>query len=366
MHHVENREMQELKYSEGRRGLTHVGSGSKVQWRIWLPIAITLFYPFLLNGFHALVTDDQGLATPLSFSSTLLAALLLLGVFSVPAMGLTLACKKSRSTDDRATATREKRLALFIVAAPTLYCFIGVNTWMLGVTVPDQWLWVAGWLLLGALLTFKRPAHDLKWRTPREMPVLRVAHGVAGAVVLAFVSFHLFNHLFGLISPEAHTQVMEVGRKVYRAPFVEPVLVLALLFQVFSGLRLAWSWSAHNVDSWRIFQLGSGVFLSVFLIGHMNAVFIFARTVARIDTGWAFASGDPVGMIHDPWSIRLLPHYAMGVFFVLAHLVSGLRVVLLAHGVSRIRVNTIWWIGASVSVIVSLLIMLGMTGTRLV
>lgn len=57
---------------------------------------------------------------------------------------------------------------------------------------------------------------------------------------------------------------------------------------------------------------------------------------------WAFASGDPVGMLHDPWSIRLLPHYAIGVFFVLTHLVSGLRVVLLAHGVPRLRVNNLW------------------------
>lgn len=97
----------------------------------------------------------------------------------------------------------------------------------------------------------------------------------------------------------------------------------------------------------------------------MNAVFVFARTYAGIDTGWAFASGDPVGMIHDPWSIRLLPHYAIGVFFVLAHLVSGLRVVLLAHGVSRSRVNAMGWAGGFASAAVSLLIMLGMTGTRI-
>ena len=105
----------------------------------------------------------------------------------------------------------------------------------------------------------------------------------------------------------------------------------------------------------------------VFILGHLNAVIIFARTYAGIETGWAFATGDPVGMLHDPWSIRLLPHYAIGVFFVLTHLVLGLRVVMLARGVPRLRVNNLWWAGAraSASALVSLLIMLGMTGTRL-
>jgi len=358
--------MQPWKYSDSLASYTQESAVSKVQWILWGPIAVTLFYPFLLDAFHYLVTDDQGHRASLTLATAVLAALLLLGVFAVPAMGLALACKKSRAPYDDVTTTRARRLALMIVAAPTLYCFIGVNSIMLGSPVSDQSIWVAGWLLLGCVLTFARkaPLPQVK-RSMRDLAWLRVAHGVAGVIVLLFVTFHLFNHLFGLISPEAHTAVMEVGRQVYRAPFVEPVLVVALLFQVFSGLRLAWSWSAHSVDAYRIVQIGSGVFLAVFILGHLNAVFIFARTYAGIETGWAFASGDPVGMLHDPWSIRLLPHYAIGVFFVLTHLVSGLRVVLLAHGVPRLRVNNLWWAGAGASALVSLLIMLGMTGTRL-
>ena len=358
--------MQEMKFREFGNAVNSVSVSAGVRWRIWAPIAVTLIYPFMLNAFHALVTDAQGVHVALSPVGYVLAALLLSGVFAVPSMGMLLACRRTATNDHPGLDTRARRLALFIVAAPTLYCFIGVNTWMLGVTVPDQWIWVAGWLLLACALTFKRQSVCLNLKTPREMPVLRVAHGVAGVIVLLFVLFHLFNHLFGLISPQAHTAVMETGRKVYRSPFVEPVLVAALLFQVFSGLCLAWRWSAHNVDAWRIVQLGSGVFLSVFILGHLNAVFVFARTIAGIDTGWDFASGDPVGMLYDPWSIRLLTHYTIAVFFVLAHLASGLRIVLLAHGVKHARVNVLWWTGATLSAAVSLLIMLGMTGTRLV
>jgi len=358
--------MQPWKYSDSAASYTQDTALSKAHWIIWAPIAVTLIYPFLLDAFHYLVTDDLGHRVSMTLGTAVLAALVLLGVFAVPAMGLALACKKSRAPYDDVTTTRARRLALMIVAAPTLYCFIGVNSIMLGSPVSDQSIWIAGWLLLGCVLTFKgkAPRPRVK-KSMRDLAWLRVAHGVAGVIVLLFVTFHLFNHLFGLISPEAHTAVMEVGRQVYRAPFVEPVLVVALLFQVFSGLRLAWSWSVHSVDAYRIVQIGSGVFLAVFILGHLNAVFIFARTYAGIDTGWAFASGDPVGMLYDPWSIRLLPHYAIGVFFVLAHLVSGLRIVLLAHGVERARVNNLWWVGAAASALVSLLIMLGMTGTRL-
>ena len=58
----------------------------------------------------------------------------------------------------------------------------------------------------------------------------------------------------------------------------------------------------------------------------MNSVFIFARTYLGIDTGWDFATGAPTGLVKDRWNIRLVPHYRLGVFFVLAHLAAGMRV----------------------------------------
>ena len=57
-----------------------------------------------------------------------------------------------------------------------------------------------------------------------------------------------------------------------------------------------------------------------YVLGHMDSVFIFARTYLGIDTGWGFATGAPTGLVKDPWNIRLVPHYWLGAFFVLAHL----------------------------------------------
>ncbi len=118
-------------------------------------------------------------------------------------------------------------------------------------------------------------------------------------------------------------------------------------------------------DFYRLLQIASGCYLSVFILGHMNSVFFYARTYLGIPTDWAFATGAPNGLIHDPWNIRLLPHYALGVFFVLTHLASGLRLVLIAHGVAQPVANRLWAACGAASVIVAIAIIAGLCGVRL-
>jgi hypothetical protein len=89
-----------------------------------------------------------------------------------------------------------------------------------------------------------------------------------------------------------------------------------------------------------------------------------SRTYLGIDTGWSFATGAPTGLVKDPWNIRLVPHYWLGVFFVLAHLAAGARVVIMAHGVSKAFADRFMVSGAVVAGIVATVIMLGMCGMR--
>ena len=230
--------------------------------------------------------------------------------------------------------------------------------------MPDTWIWTPAWLLFGLLAS-----RDTRAVVHPRLPTsarLRVAHGICGALAAIYVLFHIFNHLFGLISPEAHAAVMDIGRTVYRAKLIEPILVAVMLFQIFTGLRLVWTWSETSIDRYRMFQIASGVFMSIFILGHMNSVFFYARTWLDIPTDWAFATGAPTGLINDAWNIRLLPHYALGVFFVLAHLACGLRVVMLTHGVKPAAANTLWWGAVCLCVFISAAIMCGMTGMRLI
>jgi hypothetical protein len=177
-------------------------------------------------------------------------------------------------------------------------------------------------------------------------------------LITCYVLFHLTNHLFGLLGPETHAAIMKAGRVVYRAPLIEPVLVLALLFQASSGVRLAWHWSRLRTDAYRVFQIGSGVYLAAFLLAHLNSGLIAARHVYKIETNWAWASGAPEGLIHGAWNIRLLPHYALGVFFILAHLASGFRVVMIAHDVNVAIANRVRLAGLTGAALISTVIIL--------
>ncbi|WP_149086555.1 hypothetical protein [Pseudomonas prosekii] len=333
---------------------------------VWIAAVTAAIYPWILDAFHWSVTPPVATIqlARLSAGTSLVAGLLLIAAFAVPLINLLIASRPHQTSTPTAQNVRARRFALFAVTAPTVYVFFGVLTYMAGSKIPDTWIWTPAWLVFGYLAS--RSTNAVIAHHPRTSSHLRVAHGVAGSIVAVFVLFHIFNHLFGLISPEAHAAVMDIGRTVYRAKIIEPLLVLVMLFQIFSGLRLVWTWSETSADRYRMFQIATGVFMSVFILGHMNSVFIFARTWLDIPTDWAFAAGLPTGLIHDAWNIRLLPHYALGVFFVLAHLASGLRVVMLAHDAKMSTANRFWWSGVLLSAVVSAAIMCGMTGLKLV
>jgi hypothetical protein len=317
-----------------------------------VPAAAAICYPFLLNAFHAVVGTQAVTASPLAIVG---ATLILAVAFAVPFLGLALACRPESNSDAR-------RLAYASVASPTLYVFLGVVQALVRSPIPDEIVWCVIWL---ALTIWSRLARDPVAEPAPAVGRWRVVHGITAAILCLYVLFHITNHLLGLVGPDAHAAVMKIGRVVYRSGVGQPLLVAAMLFQIGTGLYLAWRWSAARHDFQRTFQVASGGYLSLFILGHMNSVFIYARTFLGIPTDWNFAIGAPTGLTHDAWNIRLLPHYALGVFFVLSHLASGLRVVLIAHGVDRHRADRLWIAGAATSAAISAAIMAGMCGVRI-
>ena len=325
----------------------------------FLPIAAAIAYPFVLAAFHAVVSSNWD---P-SLAGRSCSVILLLLAFVLPLSGLTVAYRFSQLTPSPATAAAA-RLAYASLTAPPLFVLLGVARSLLKIHVPEVALWISLWILAGIVVWFAGAASSIV-RTTQISANLRVAHGISAALISCYVLFHLTNHLFGLLGPDTHAAIMKAGRLVYRSRFVEPVLVILLLFQVASGVRLAWSWSVARSDLYRVFQVGSGAYLAAFILTHLNSALVSARAVHGIDTDWAWASGAPVGLIHDAWDIRLLPHYALGVFFVLGHLASGLRVVLLAHGVRPTIANRLWWTGIFLGATVSATITCALCGLRI-
>jgi hypothetical protein len=325
-----------------------------------LPAATAMVYPFLLQAFHLAVSSPD-----LALSSTRIAAaaVLLVLAFAMPLSGLAFAYRWTGSPQPLQSDLRARRLAYASMAAPPLLVLLGVARGLLRLQVPEVALWIGLWALAGIYGWSGRGTFAPK-QTMQPPSAWRIAHGVSAALITCFVLFHLTNHLFGLTGPDTHAAIMKAGRTVYRAALIEPVLVILLLFQVASGVRLAWRWSSLQSDAHRVFQIGSGAYMAAYVLTHMNSAFVSARAVHKIDTDWSWASGAPVGLIHDSWNIRLLPHYALGVFFIVGHLFSGLRVVMLAHGARPAVADRLWVVGLIAGALISAAIICALCGVR--
>ena len=93
-------------------------------------------------------------------------------------------------------------------------------------------------------------------------------HYISGITLSIFIAAHLLNHFFAYAGPEVHINVMQQLRLVYRHPVVETILLLAVVFQIATGLRLLFKRGADNIAE-RL-QVYSGLYLSFFLLVHVG------------------------------------------------------------------------------------------------
>jgi hypothetical protein len=322
-----------------------------------------MLYPLLLVAFHDSVTGALSTASGLAWAS---AACSLVLAFLAPMVALAMAKRLSANQRPTVAELLARRIALLAVAAPPIYTFLGVISFMLGVAAADIW---AFWILWGILTVAVVLADNQTPATSAPVPAkpgIRIAHGVTAlALLLVFLGAHVVNHFFGLVGAEAHAVVMKALRQIYRQPVVEPLVVAGFLFQVISGGYLAWRLTATATDGFRTLQVASGVFLMIFTVSHINAVLVLARSYLNIDSDWGFATGAPTGLIRDAWNIRLVPLYGLAVFFVLSHLVAGARIVMLAHGANRKQADRAQVWGTAVATLSAIVILCGMCGVRL-
>ncbi|MCC7412626.1 MAG: hypothetical protein IT495_13485 [Gammaproteobacteria bacterium] len=215
-------------------------------------------------------------------------------------------------------------------------------------------------------MNFLSAAHDAPLPTPRAAPgpaAARTLHAAVliGAGIAAFVLFHVGNQLTGLAGSDTYDHLMKLGRVVYRSSLIEPLLVVLIFVQLASGLYLLWRDAAGPQDRLRTLQLASGCYLVFFLLSHLNATLIFGRRVLHGDTGWAFATGGPGGLVHAE---RLIPYYGFAVVFALLHLALGVRRLLLRRHVRRSRADGVVLATGVLGALIALAILAGMLGLR--
>lgn len=156
----------------------------------------------------------------------------------------------------------------------------------------------------------------------RELDIdsIRRLHRTCDVVLAFFVVFHLLNHLALAAGSDVYLLVMSALRSLYRARFVEPLLLLAVLFWVITGVLLALPRLTGFVAR-RDWQVAATLYLSVFLITHVFAV-LWGRLKLGLDTNlWFGAAG-----FHEwPWPLFFVPYYGLAIIAYAAHFGFALK-----------------------------------------
>lgn len=146
--------------------------------------------------------------------------------------------------------------------------------------------------------------------------MLRRLHGLSALFLLLFLTAHITNHLAALGGVESHIRIMKALRLVYRMPIVETFLLLAVCFQIASGLTFV-------IRGWRErrgflpwLQAGSGLYLVFFFLNHVSAV-LFGRAILHLDTNFYFAAA---GFFAPPFQYFFAPYYFLGTLALFVHL----------------------------------------------
>jgi hypothetical protein len=112
-------------------------------------------------------------------------------------------------------------------------------------------------------------------------------------------------------------------------------------------------------------QTMSAVFVGVYLLAHMTAV--FATRHAGTDTNWIWLTRPNGSMLVSlsPSNLRLIAHYWVGPIAIVAHVACGLRMVLLQRDISPATTNRIALALITVGVVASSVILVALLNVHI-
>lgn len=147
---------------------------------------------------------------------------------------------------------------------------------------------------------------------------LKRIHYLSGFTLTIFIGAHLFNHIMSLFGVGTHVLIMDKLRVVYRHPAVESILLLAVLLQILSGLRLFFRKRNYANLSYDRLQLWSGMYLAIFLLIHVSAV-LGGRLLLHLDTNFYFGVA---GLNTYPYSLFFIPYYSLAIMSFFGHVAA--------------------------------------------
>jgi hypothetical protein len=147
---------------------------------------------------------------------------------------------------------------------------------------------------------------------------MKKIHYLSGLFISVFVALHLTNHLAAIGGAEAHINTMQILRPFYRNPVVETLLLMAVVVQIISGIKL---WRVARKKSTSFFHqlhIWSGLYMAVFFLIHVGAV-MAGRWVLHLDTNFYFGVA---GLNYFPSNLFFIPYYVLAILSFFAHVAS--------------------------------------------
>ena len=320
-----------------------------------LPALFAAIYPWLLTTESSLIRSS-GLAGSVAIAIativTLLAAstVMLLSFFAVRTV---------------ANGIWPRILSHLAFTTPTLIVALGNFASVLSLRGAVAATWLVLWTALAVMaLAFPGAGSQTAFLSPSRRFQLTNAHGISAcAIIILFLAPHLSNHLTGLWSGATHIAVMKFLRHVYRNDVIQPLLFTLIAFQILSGLTLVGNRIGRRDSLIGALQTMTGIYVAVFFLGHMTAV--FAARHAGTDTNWNWLTDNDKGLLVGLRNLSLVGHYWVGPIAIITHIACGLRAILLQHRVSLIQADRLAFGLMGLSFVVSSAILAGLIGIHL-
>ena len=141
-------------------------------------------------------------------------------------------------------------------------------------------------------------------------------HYFSGITISIFVGLHLFNHFYSLFGANAHIELMDELRVIYRNIISETILLFAVAVQIVSGVKLFLNNRKTKPDFFGKLQIWTGLYLAFFLLIHLSAV-LSGRLILDLDTNFYFGVA---GLNTFPLNLFFLPYYGLAIISFFGHI----------------------------------------------
>ncbi|HAO06494.1 MAG TPA: hypothetical protein DCQ50_05775 [Chryseobacterium sp.] len=147
---------------------------------------------------------------------------------------------------------------------------------------------------------------------------MRRIHFISGLIITIFIGLHLINHFCSIFGADRHIEIMNVLRHFYRNIFIETILLIAVLVQIISGLKLFKSKRKVANTGFEKLQIWTGLYLAIFFVIHLSAV-LGGRFFLHLDTNFYFGVA---GLNSFPFNLFFIPYYGLAILSFVGHIAS--------------------------------------------